>query len=134
MTTLVPTLPRLDLVTVEQFMHAGVVTCDPTTPLAVVAQILADKHIHCVVVGGIERTRDGERLTWSAISDRDVMQALADARGDTTAGHLAAMELVTIELVEPVSRAAQLMAEHDVSHLVVADRGYPVGIISSLDV
>jgi len=62
------------------------------------------------------------------------MHALADGRGDMTAGQLAAREVVTIEPSESVSRAAQVMSEHDVSHLVVVERGFPVGIISSLDI
>jgi hypothetical protein len=60
----VPTVARLDLTTAQEVMHAGVVACDPASPLAAVAWSLADGQIHCVVVRGIERARDGERLTW----------------------------------------------------------------------
>jgi CBS domain-containing protein len=37
---------------------------------------------------------------------------------------------------EPLTRAAQLMAEHDVSHLIVVGEasGRPEGVLSSLDV
>jgi CBS domain-containing protein len=37
---------------------------------------------------------------------------------------------------EPLRRAAQVMAEHDVAHLVVVDSetSRPVGVISTLDV
>jgi CBS domain-containing protein len=134
MSTVSPTVPRLDLLTVERFMHAGVVACDPDTPLAAVARILAEHRIHCLVVSGIDHTRDGDRLTWGTVSDRDLVRALADARGGTTAGTIAATELITIEPSESLDLAAQLMAEHDVSHLVVVYRGFPVGVISSLDV
>lgn len=134
MSTVVPAAARLDLMTVEESMHAGVVACDPGASLADIARILAEKRIHCVIVSGIQHTRGGERLAWGAISDRDVMRALVAARGDTTAGKIAATEIVTVEPSESVDRAAQLMAEHDVSHLVVVQRGFPVGVISSLDV
>lgn len=82
----VPTVARLDLTTAQEVMHAGVVACDPASPLAAVAWILADEQIHCVVVRGIERARDGERLTWGTVSDRDLIRALARKRGETTAG------------------------------------------------
>jgi CBS domain-containing protein len=68
------------------------------------------------------------------VSDRDLIRALARKRGETTAGQIAATELVTIEPAESVARAAQLMADHHVTHLVVVERGFPVGVISSLDV
>jgi signal-transduction protein with cAMP-binding, CBS, and nucleotidyltransferase domain len=130
----VPTIARLDLTRVEEVMHTGVVTCDSTAPLAAVAQILAEARIHCVVVSGLEQTRDGERLTWGTVSDRDLIGALAASRGDAIAGEIAATEFVTVEPAETVARAAQLMAEHDVSHLVVVERDFPIGVISSLDV
>jgi CBS domain-containing protein len=134
MSTVAPTVARLDLLTVEPFMHAGVVACDPATPLVRVARVLAQKRIHCVVVSGIDHTPEGDRLTWGTVSDRDLMRALADLRGGTTAGAIAATEPLTIEPSDPLDLAARLMAEHDVSHLVVVDRGFPVGVISSLDV
>jgi CBS domain-containing protein len=134
MSTNVPAVARLDLVTVDTVMHAGVVACDPSAPLASVAQILAERHIHCVVVSGLEHTPTGERLTRGTVSDRDLMRALAMARGDATAGEIAATELITVEPRDSVAQAAQLMAEHEVSHLVVVDRDFPIGVISSLDV
>jgi CBS domain-containing protein len=129
----VPLVARLDLVTVDEVMHAGVVACDPSTPLAHVARILAEARIHCVVVSGIERTREGERLTWATLGDRDLVRALAEGQ-DVTAGQIAASELITVAPGETVARAAQMMSEHDISHLVVIERGMPVGVISTLDV
>ena len=61
MTTDTPLLPRLDLIRVEDAMHAGLIGCDPAAPLPVIARIFAEEQIHAVVVSGIERTRDGER-------------------------------------------------------------------------
>lgn len=56
-----PIMPRLDLMRVEDVMHAGLVGCDPEVPVAEIARILAEERIHCVVVHRIERTRSGER-------------------------------------------------------------------------
>ena len=129
-----PVIPRLDLIRVEEVMHAGLIGCDPRAPLPVIARIFAEEQIHSVVVGGIERTRDGERLTWGIISDRDLMRAL-DATGESvTAAALAATAMITVEPQESLDRAVQLMASHDVTHVLVVEDGAPVGIVSSLDV
>jgi CBS domain-containing protein len=127
-------LPRLDQIPVERVMHAGIVSCDPSTPLPVIARIFAEERIHCVVVNGIERTRAGDRLTWGIISDRDVMRALDAGDGGATAGSLAVTGLVTVDRQEPLDRAIQLMASYDTTHVLVVERDYPVGIVSALDV
>jgi CBS domain-containing protein len=134
MSTPVPTIARLDLVTVEQHMHPGVVTCDPDAPLAAVARILADERIHCVVVAGIEATLSGSRLTWGTLTDADLIRALDSQGTGATAGQLAGTEIVTVAPTETLERAVQLMSEHDVTHLVVVQTDYPVGVISSLDI
>lgn len=134
MNTETPILPRLDLIRVEDVMHAGFIGCDPGAPLPVIARIFAEEQIHSVVVTGIERTRDGERLTWGIISDHDLIRAL-DATGETvTAAALAVTAMITVEPGEPLDRAVQLMASYDVTHVLVVEDGAPVGILSSLDV
>jgi CBS domain-containing protein len=127
-------LPRLDQIPVESVMHAGIVTCDPSAPLPAIARIFAEERIHCVVVNGIERTRAGDRLTWGIISDRDLMRALDAGDGGATAGMLAVTGLVTVDRLEPLDRAIQLMASYDVTHVLVVENAYPVGIVSALDV
>ena len=90
-----PVIPRLDLIRVEEVMHAGLIGCDPAAPLPVIARIFAEEQIHAVVVGGIDRTREGERLTWGIISDHDLMRAL-DATGESvTAAALAVTAMIT---------------------------------------
>jgi CBS domain-containing protein len=134
MTAAAPSIVRLDLVTVEQYMHAGVVACDPSTPLANVARMLANERIHCVVVAGIESTMRGSRLSWGVLTDRDLIRALDNGDTSTTAGHIAATEVVTIDSAERLDRAVQVMSEHEVSHLVVVEKDFPVGVLSSLDI
>jgi CBS domain-containing protein len=51
-----------------------------------------------------------------------------------TAGSIAAGEMVTVEPTEPLDRVVQLMNEHEITHLVVVEKGFPVGVISSLDI
>lgn len=130
----IPQLPRLDQISVEHVMHAGIVGCVPEAPVSVIARILAEERIHCVIVHGIERTREGERVTWGVINDRDLMRALDTGDGGLTAGELAMPGQPTIDVYEPLDLAIQLMASYDVSHVIVLEKDYPIGILSALDV
>jgi CBS domain-containing protein len=73
---------------------------------------------------------------WGIVSDLDLMRAASARRVDAEAGEAAASEIVTINPDEDVERAAQIMGEHDCSHLIVTspDGVEPLGVISSLDV
>jgi CBS domain-containing protein len=133
-TTTQPYLARLDQIRTGDVMHAGLVGCNPSAPLSVIAGILADERIHCVVVHGLEHTRDGERLTWGVINDRDLIRALDAGDGGMTAGRLAMPAEPTVDVAAPLDEAVRLMAAYDVSHLLVVERGYPTGIVSALDV
>lgn len=121
---------------VEHVMHPGVIDCPPQTPLREVAGLMADNQVHCVVVDGLSRgPHGGEQLVWGIVSDVDLMRAAASGRMEEQAGTAAATEIVTIELGAAVEQAAQTMAEHDCSHLLVTGPdGRPRGIVSSLDV
>lgn len=116
---------------VTDVMSDGLITCDTTTSLLVVARIMARARIHCIVVEGIREDRD-----WAILSDLDLVTASALGAHTQTAGEAAVSEPVTVSADETVERAAQLMAEHEISHLVVVDprRERPVGVVSTLDV
>jgi CBS domain-containing protein len=127
-------MPRFADATVSDAMHAGVLSCSPETTLAEVARIMVTHKVHCVVVSGISGVV-GERLVWGIVSDADLMAAAGNPE-QVTAGEVAATEIVTVEPATPLAEAAQLMAEHETSHLMVASakREMPVGILSSLDI
>jgi CBS domain-containing protein len=120
-------------VAVSAAMHDGVLTCDKETPLTEVARLMCEQQIHCVVVVD---ERD-PRCPWGIISDLD-LAAAASVRGldGQTAGATAATPVVMVSPEESVERAAQLMTEHGVAHLIVVDafRLRPVGVLSTLDV
>ena len=116
---------------VSAAMHEGVITCDCDAPLTEVARLMSDERVHCVVVAG-----KGGR-PWALISDLD-LTAAASVRGliGQTAAGSAATPLVTVRPDESLERAAQLMTEHGISHLVVieSDGGRPLGVLSTLDI
>jgi CBS domain-containing protein len=122
---------------VDQVMHSGVIDCQPQTPLRELASMMAENSVHCVVIDGVARgPRNLERLVWGVLTDVELMRAAGASELDQDAGKLAASEIVTIEPHEHIQRAAQLMGEHECSHLIVVDpaSGRPLGVISSLDV
>ena len=122
-------IPTLAAATIGDVMHGGVISCPPDTDLVAVARLMATHHIHAVVV-------DGPDAAWGLLSDLDLVAAARDPYGPVEARDLAATELVLVEPQEPLLRAAQLMAEHQLAHLLVVSRttGRPVGMVSTLDV
>ena len=91
--------------------------------------MMAKHRVHAVVVTDAETARP-----FGIVSDLDVASAVASGV-EPSALEMAATEALAISARESVDRAAQLMSEHGVSHLVVLDSasGYPAGILSALD-
>jgi len=120
-------------VPVEQVMHAGFVGCALETPLSAVARLMARHRVHCIV--GFGDATEGDTSLWGVVSDVDVVAALAADEQASTAGEIAATEIVTVAPHDTVRHAAELMRDHGVSHVLVIDPGSdrPLGILSSLD-
>jgi CBS domain-containing protein len=114
--------------TVAEAMRAGVISCQPETPLRKVAQMMAEERIHCIIVSD-----DGG---WGAVTDVDLLRAVDGDLEATTAGEIAASDLPTVSARESLERAGQLMVEHEVSHVLVVDPDSqrPAGVLSTLDV
>lgn len=126
--------PSFEHAVVADAMRRGVVTCPPGAPAAEVARIMASRHIHAVVVAGVRDTPAGERLAWGVAADTDVLRAAREGLEGLTAGELAASDPVTIAPDGSLADAARLMVEHGITHLIVAEHGHPVGVLSTLDV
>jgi CBS domain-containing protein len=125
----------LDTTKVEDVMHKGVVTCSLYAPMNSVAHTMAVDRIHCVVVWN-EPARNEEAELWGVVSDLDLVKIAATADlAQRTAGVSAATPALMIAPDETLRRAAQMMAEHEVTHLVVVDpkTAKPVGVVSTLD-
>jgi CBS domain-containing protein len=121
---------------VSDGMHAGVLSCPPETPLRDVARMMARYVVHAVVVYTEESDVEEAVGLWGIVADHDLVAAAAvDDVGGRTAGGTARTPLVTIYPHEPLKRAAELMKEHDVTHVLVvsASSERPLGIVSTLD-
>lgn len=127
------TIPEtaLDRIHVGDVMHTGMLTTDPSTPLRVVARLMADRRVHAVAVADPDQVRRPGRF----VSTLDVARAVAE-ESDETAGEAAQTDVICVSADQPLASAAQLMADHGVTHLIVvnAATGHPSGILSSLDV
>lgn len=123
--------PILTHIRVSDVMHTGILTTDPSTPLRVVAQLMADQRVHAVAVTNPDRSR----RPLGFVTVAEIAAAAADDL-DETAGQAAAGEIVTVPSSESVDTAARLMVEHSIDHLIVIDAttGHPSGILSGLDV
>lgn len=122
---------------VRAAMQLGLFECDPGADLGTLAGVMAERTIHAVVVRGVANARGARgRSTWGIVSDIELMRGLRPGMEQTCAGELAATEVVSVLPTDTLERAAHLMADHDVAHLVVVspDTGRPVGMISTLDI
>ena len=127
--------PALGDAVVADVMRPGIISCTPDTDIETVATTMATHRVHAVVVSGIESLLDGrEHLSWGIVTALDLVAAAVPGAESTRAGALASTEVVTVDVGEPLERAAQLMAEHQLTHLLVIADGLPFGILSTLDI
>ncbi len=110
-------------------MHAGMFSCDPGTPLADVAGMMASHRIHALIV----EDQNGDPA--EIVSDTDVIAAAACA-DIFCAKDVAATEALTTSTDVSLRGAARMMAEHGVSHLIVRENasGQAVGVLSTTDI
>jgi CBS domain-containing protein len=120
---------NLERCSAGDYASNGILACSGDAPLAEVAGLMARNDVHAIVVV------DDQAPEPPIVSDQDLVAAIASGHFDElTASDVAGTEAVSILTDEDLGRAAQLLAEHRVSHLVVRNaRREPVGIISTLD-
>lgn len=123
----VDTRRKLSAKAVKEVMKSPPVTLYPQATLADAARTMAEKNIGFVVL------TEGDRLV-GVVSERDVVKALASGMPlNTPLEKIATKRVITIEPDKSVVEAADLMAENKIRHLVVAERGRAVGVVSLRD-
>jgi CBS domain-containing protein len=122
--------PALENATVLDAMRLGVISCSPDAPLRELARVMATYRVHSVVISEFEGDRP-----WGIVSDLDLAGAAGQDLDQVRARDIARTELVSVSTEEPLERAARMMAEHGVAHVVAVQphSGQPVGILSTLD-
>ena len=117
---------------VRDLMHTGLITCKADATLGQVAVLLNQHHVHALAV----TDRDGRVI--GIISDFDLLAGewlSSDTESLETMRSLTAADLMSypvdsIEAEVPLSEAARIVIEKDVSRLLVTEKGKLVGIIS----
>lgn len=113
-------------------MHPALITCSPESSLRTIARMMSTYRVHAILVNTHEPDD-----TWGIVSDADLLRASETGNIDEQqARSLAAQPVVTVASSEALGRAAALMVERDVSHLIVLESrsGRPIGVLSTLDV
>jgi CBS domain-containing protein len=106
-------------------------------PLRTVARMMATYRVHAILVTahGAEELPGGS--VWGVISDADLLRAAQVGDLDEQAARtIAVTPVLTVTVGEGLVHAAQLMVEHEVSHLIVVEArsARPVGVLSTLDI
>lgn len=122
---------------VRNWMHAGVVTCRPDTPVTEIAKTMEAHHISALVVS------DAAGLAVGVISRTDLANStfveayLAHWRG-MEARHLMTSPIVSVRPDLPVAEAIGILRERRIHRLVVTEPApggeRPVGILSMTDI
>lgn len=129
--------PALGRLRVIDAMHPGLISCSLDTPLRTVARMMATYRVHAILVTahGEEQLPGGG--VWGIVSDADLLRAAEAGDSDEQmARTIAATPVLTVTTSEQLARAAQLLVEHEVSHLIVIEplSARPIGVLSTLDV
>ncbi len=120
---------------VRDLMHRGLITCRQDATLGHVAVLLAQHHVHALIVV------DRDNRPVGIMSDTDLMagewlsadsESLAAMR-KLRANDLMSYPIITVDASASLNEAARLMIEHDISRLIVTENGKEVGVISGSD-
>ncbi len=120
--------PAFEDAKVRDAMRVGVITCRPETHLSDVAKMMVGYDVHSVVVADV----DPQRGLWGIVTSLDLARVAGDLAA-VTAREVATTDLTTIRSNEPLRRAAEIMADRGITHLIVLqpDSDDPVGVISA---
>jgi CBS domain-containing protein len=123
-------------ITVRDWMHPGVISCTPGTPIGEVVKIMDVRDISALVVVNAEGEAVGVISRTDLVNHRFVQPYLKHWRG-MAAEHLMSRPVISVTPDTPVSAAAHLLHAKRIHRLVVVeqDGGHvrPVGILSVTD-
>jgi len=123
-------------VRVRDWMHEGVITCSPDTPIAEVAATMDAKDISALVVVNEAGDAIGVISRTDLVNARFIQPYLKHWRG-MTAEHLMSKPAISISPEALITDAARIIQEKRIHRLVVVESpaGHvrPVGILSVTD-
>jgi CBS domain-containing protein len=123
-------------VTVRDWMHRGVITCHPDTPVDEVAGTMDVKDISALVVIDIHGDAVGVISRTDLVNARFIQPYLKHWRG-MTAEHLMSKPVISVAPDTEIEAAVEILHEKRIHRLVVmetkAGHRRPVGILSVTD-
>lgn len=121
---------------VRQWMHKGVITCRPGTPVDEVAQTMEAKDISALVVVDDADDAIGVISRTDLVNARFIQPYLKHWRG-MTAEHLMSKPVISVSPDAPIGEAVRMLHEKRIHRLVVVEKSQghirPVGILSVTD-
>ena len=121
---------------VQDWMHSGVITCGPETPVAQVADVMERNDISALVVVDDAGDALGVISRTDLVNARFVEPYMKHWRG-LNAEHLMTKPVISVSMDTTIDQAVQLLNEKRVHRLVVVEKtpGHirPVGILSVTD-
>jgi CBS domain-containing protein len=125
-----------EVATVGDAMSKGVISCQPETPLRVVARMMATFGVHAIFVFEHAEDDDEAPRLWAVVSDLDLVAAAQLDLDTLTAGATAVTPLVSVPSDRSIAEAGSLMAQYGIAHLAATDptTRRPIGVISTLDI
>ncbi|MDK2372409.1 MAG: CBS domain-containing protein [Candidatus Korarchaeota archaeon] len=108
----------------------GFISVTPDKTVREAAKVMANKGIGFLVVVD----SSDPRKVVGVLSERDIIRALASNKEDAKVEELMTKDVVTVKDTDTLYKAAKLMREHRIRHLVVVNEdGIPVGVLSIRD-
>src|SRR4026208_1108977 len=121
---------------VRDWMHHGVITCQPETPVAEVATTMGSNDISALVVVNQQGAVVGVISRTDLINARFVQPYMKHWRG-LNAEHLMTKPVISVSPDTTIGEAVQMLNEKHIHRLVVAekvnDQMTPIGILSVTD-
>ena len=123
-------------ISVSDWMHRGVVSCQPDMSVEKVSKLMGSKDISALVVVNREGDAVGVISRTDLVNGRFIQPYLKHWRG-MTAAHLMSVPVVSVSPMTPVREAARLLKREHIHRLVVVEGEgeclKPVGILSVTD-
>jgi CBS domain-containing protein len=121
---------------VQEWMHRGVITCHPETPVAEVAATMDSQDISALVVVNEHGAAVGVISRTDLVNARFVQPYMKHWRG-LNAEHLMTKPVISVSVDTTINEAVQLLNEKRIHRLVVvekaSDNRRPIGILSVTD-
>jgi CBS domain-containing protein len=111
---------------VEEIMNRDVITIQESASIGEAAKTMRSRGVGCLIV---KRGRELQGI----VTERDLVNALADGRLDTPIGEISSKPLITVGPRSPVNEAAKILASKGIRRLPVVDGERLVGILTSTD-